>query len=282
MMNFIYELYQNDNFVLYLTIALVVLIILFVVVLFFGKRDQKLEETKRLQKIDIDAFKEEAKEKEKLEVKENIEKTNIESTITENNEDNLPLIENNNEEIKSETFSLSDNINDSQINVTTFEPIKNIEKESEEELELPKKVEENNIRKPLLDGDEESKPISFDELDKINFDESDLEKDLNELESIKNEFNKIKVPEVEKKETKAETKNYKASPQIFSSVFVNKEDSVSNSIKSEPNKPLLEEKNDELKKEKQEKDNISHEKLFTIIDDDADDIDLPSLKSSNN
>lgn len=282
MMNFIYELYQNDNFVLYLTIALVVLIILFVVVLFFGKRDQKLEETKRLQKIDIDAFKEEAKEKEKLEVKENIEKTNIESTITENNEDILPLIENNNEEIKSETFSLSDNINDSQINVTTFEPIKNIEKESEEELELPKKAEENNIRKPLLDGDEESKPISFDELDKINFDESDLEKDLNELESIKNEFNKIKVPEVEKKETKVETKNYKASPQIFSSVFVNKEDSVSNSIKSEPNKPLLEEKKDELKEEKQEKDNISHEKLFTIVDDDADDIDLPSLKSSNN
>ena len=68
MMDFIYELYQNDNFVLYLTIALVILIVLFVLVLIFGKRDQKLEETKRLQKIDIDAFKEEKKEETKLEV----------------------------------------------------------------------------------------------------------------------------------------------------------------------------------------------------------------------
>lgn len=281
MMNFIYELYQNDNFVLYLTIALVVLIILFVVVLFFGKRDQKLEETKRLQKIDIDAFKEEAKEKEKLEVKESIEENNTENEIIKN-DDNIFVTENNSEETKHETFSLSDKITDSQINITTFEPINNVENEDEEEIELPKKTEGNTSKRPLLDGDEESKPISFDELNKMNFDESDLEKDLNELESIKNEFNKIKVPEVEKKETKVETKNYKASPQIFSSVFVNKEDSVSNSIKSEPNKPLLEEKNDELKEEKQEKNNISHEKLFTIIDDDADDIDLPSLKSSNN
>ena len=47
MMDFIYDLYQNDNFVLYLTIALVILVILFVVVLFFGKKDQKLEETKK-------------------------------------------------------------------------------------------------------------------------------------------------------------------------------------------------------------------------------------------
>ena len=51
-MDFIYELYQNDNFVIYLTIALVILIILFVVVLFLGKRDKKLEETRKLQKIE--------------------------------------------------------------------------------------------------------------------------------------------------------------------------------------------------------------------------------------
>ena len=68
MMDFIYELYQNDNFVLYLTIALVILIILFVLVLIFGKRDQKLEETRKLQKIEVDnAFKEEKKDPVKLE-----------------------------------------------------------------------------------------------------------------------------------------------------------------------------------------------------------------------
>ena len=59
MKDFIYGLYQNDNFTLILVIALVVLIIAFVVVYFFGKKDQKLEETKRLQKIDLDAFKQE-------------------------------------------------------------------------------------------------------------------------------------------------------------------------------------------------------------------------------
>ena len=57
MKNFIYGLYQNDNFTLILVIALVVLIIAFVLVYFFGKKDQKLEETKRLQKIELDAFK---------------------------------------------------------------------------------------------------------------------------------------------------------------------------------------------------------------------------------
>ena len=66
MMDFIYDLYQNDNFVLYLTIALVILVVLFVVVLFFGKKDQKLEETKRLQKLELDTFKEEKTEPTKV------------------------------------------------------------------------------------------------------------------------------------------------------------------------------------------------------------------------
>ena len=66
-MEFIKNLYNSDNFTLYLTIALIVLVILFFVVLIFGKKDQ-LEETKRLQKIETDdAFK---KEPVKVEVKE--------------------------------------------------------------------------------------------------------------------------------------------------------------------------------------------------------------------
>ena len=46
MKDFIYGLYQNDNFTLILVIALVILIIAFVLVWFLGKKDQKLEETK--------------------------------------------------------------------------------------------------------------------------------------------------------------------------------------------------------------------------------------------
>lgn len=74
MKDFIYGLYQNDNFTLILVIALVVLIIAFVVVYFFGKKDQKLEETKRLQKIELDAFKQEENVPEKVEVKEELKK----------------------------------------------------------------------------------------------------------------------------------------------------------------------------------------------------------------
>ena len=85
MMDFIYDLYQNDNFVLYLTIALVILVILFVVVLFFGKKDQKLEETKRLQKIELDnAFKEEKELPEKIEV--DVKNDDVKEEVPVNNE----------------------------------------------------------------------------------------------------------------------------------------------------------------------------------------------------
>ena len=59
MMDFIYELYKSDNFVMILSIVLVVLVLLFVLVFIFGKKDQKLEETKRLQKLEMDTFKKE-------------------------------------------------------------------------------------------------------------------------------------------------------------------------------------------------------------------------------
>lgn len=58
MMDFIYKLYSYDNFTLYLTIILVILIVLFVLVYIFGKKDQKLEETKKLKKIELEKKKE--------------------------------------------------------------------------------------------------------------------------------------------------------------------------------------------------------------------------------
>ena len=68
MMDFIYELYKSDNFVMILSIVLVVLVLLFVLVFIFGKKDQKLEETKRLQKLEVDTFKKEKENDVKLEV----------------------------------------------------------------------------------------------------------------------------------------------------------------------------------------------------------------------
>lgn len=223
MKDFIYGLYQNDNFTLILVIALVVLIIAFVVVYFFGKKDQKLEETKRLQKIELDAFKQEEKVPEKVEVKDELKKEDeVKETINED------------------------------VNVTEFIP--DVKEEIEEEV------------KPLFkDHEEEEKPISINELSSDLEDEK-LENDLSSLESIKNEFNSINIPEVKEE---IEKPVFKPSPQIFSSVFVDKkeENIVSNNE---------EEHVTEIKKEQKPMD----AKLFSIIDDeDEEDIELPSLKN---
>lgn len=233
MKDFIYGLYQNDNFTLILVIALVVLIIAFVVVYFFGKKDQKLEETKRLQKIELDAFKQEEKVPEKVEVKEELKKEDeVKETINED------------------------------VNVTEFIP--DVKEKIEEEVNIPLKKEEEV--KPLFkDHEEEEKPISINELSSDLEDEK-LENDLSSLESIKNEFNSINIPEVKEE---MEKPVFKPSPQIFSSVFVDKkeENIVSNNE---------EEHVTEIKKEQKPMD----AKLFSIIDDeDEEDIELPSLKN---
>lgn len=233
MKDFIYGLYQNDNFTLILVIALVVLIIAFVVVYFFGKKDQKLEETKRLQKIELDAFKQEEKAPEKVEVKEELKK----------------------EDEEKETIN-------EDVNVTEFIP--DVKEEIEEEVNIPLKKEEEV--KPLFkDHEEEEKPISINELSSDLEDEK-LENDLSSLESIKNEFNSINIPEVKEE---IEKPVFKPSPQIFSSVFVDKkeENIISNNE---------EEHVTEIKKEQKPID----AKLFSIIDDeDEEDIELPSLKN---
>lgn len=233
MKDFIYGLYQNDNFTLILVIALVVLIIAFVVVYFFGKKDQKLEETKRLQKIELDAFKQEEKVPEKVEVKEELKKEDeVKETINED------------------------------VNVTEFIP--DVKEEIEEEVNIPLKKEEEV--KPLFkDHEEEEKPISINEL-ASDLEDEKLENDLSSLESIKNEFNSINIPEVKEE---MEKPVFKPSPQIFSSVFVDKkeENIVSNNE---------EEHVTEIKKEQKPID----AKLFSIIDDeDEEDIELPSLKN---
>lgn len=233
MKDFIYGLYQNDNFTLILVIALVVLIIAFVVVYFFGKKDQKLEETKRLQKIELDAFKQEEKVPEKVEVKEELKK----------------------EDEEKETIN-------EDVNVTEFIP--DVKEEIEEEVNIPLKKEEN-VRPLFKDHEEEEKPISINELSS-NLEDEKLENDLSSLESIKNEFNSINIPEVKEE---IEKPVFKPSPQIFSSVFVDKkeENIVSNNE---------EEHVTEIKKEQKPMD----AKLFSIIDDeDEEDIELPSLKN---
>lgn len=272
MMDFIYELYQNDNFVLYLTIALVILIILFVLVLIFGKRDQKLEETRKLQKIEVDnAFKEEKKDPVKLESansKTESEELEIPKKAKSIFDDTqvLPISK------EPETNSLeSRDEKDENVEVTSFKPAEETKKDLE-----PLKEEKVSKPKPLIDIEEESKPINLEQLEKNSFDDIslDLEKELSELESIKKEFNDIELPESKKEivkeeapkeETKKENKPYKSGPQVFSSVFVNKEKDEEKQVVAKS----------DIKKDERPKVN-----LFTIQDDEEE-IELPSLKSEH-
>ena len=178
MKDFIYELYQNDNFTLYLTIALVILIVLFVIVFFFGKKDEKLEETKRLQKIELDTFKKEEEAPAKLEVKE--------ETKPQEKEEIKPI----------------ETVNE-EVTVTEFKPSF---EDTDEEIELPKENVEVKVSKPLFsDHEEEESPISISELPEIKLDEKDeqLESGLSNLEAIKNEFDKIDIPEVKEEPKEA-------------------------------------------------------------------------------
>ena len=216
MLDFIYGLYKDEHFAIYLAIALVVLIVLFVVVLIFGKKDQKLEETKRLQKLEIDSFKEKEEEPQKVEVPKVKEEV-------------PPVVED-----KMELPSLASD----EVHATEFVPD-----------ELPK---ENISNEPLL-SEEESV---------INFDEEGLQKDLEELENIKREFSNIELPKME------EEKKEPSRPQVFSSVYVKKDEPVATQAPEVKNVAPVQ----------PEPPKAQSNGLF-YIEDDEDTIDLPSLKN---
>lgn len=207
MKDFLYNLYQNDNFTLYLTIALVVLVVLFVIVLIFGKKDQKLEETKRLQKIELEGFKEENKEPEKIEVpvKEDVPEPSV-------------------EEVKEEVAPVEDNTE--EVTVTTFEPeVKEDEPVVEEKDDTIVFTKDD---KPLFEAVEDEVPLNIPD---FGFDE--LESNLNSLEDIKKEFNNIELPDkVEVKEEEPILTESKPNTEVFSSVFVNNSDIPTNNEES--------------------------------------------------
>lgn len=264
MMDFIYELYKSDNFVMILSIVLVVLVLLFVLVFIFGKKDQKLEETKRLQKLVVDTFKNEKKNDDvKLEVP--ISKSVVPVAPVEVRTEPTPI-----EEEKP--------ISNEDANMVVFEPDEKpsiIPLEDEVENKIPV------MPKPLFsDNEEEESPISINDLPVLNEEDKKMQSGLNTLESIKNEFDKIEIPEVKdepliKEETSE--KVFKPSPQIFSSVYVNKNEESVTKLDDEGVKAK---DNDEVGMSIPEvnEEEVSN-KLFTIEDDD--DIELPTLKSDD-
>ena len=262
MMDFIYELYKSDNFVMILSIVLVVLVLLFVLVFIFGKKDQKLEETKRLQKLEVDTFKKEKENDVKLEVP--VSESVVPVAPVEVRTEPTPI-----EEVKP--------IGNEDANMVVFEPEEKpsiIPFEDEVENKIPV------MPKPLFsDNEEEESPISINDLPVLNEEDKKMESGLNTLESIKNEFDKIEIPEVKdepliKEETSE--KVFKPSPQIFSSVYVNKNEESVTKVNDEVVRPK---DNDEARKSIPEvNEEEGSNKLFTIEDDD---IELPTLKSDN-
>ena len=263
MMDFIYELYKSDNFVMILSIVLVVLVLLFVLVFIFGKKDQKLEETKRLQKLEMDTFK---KEKENDDVK-------LEVPVSESVIPVAPV------EVRTEPTPIEEvkPIGNEDANMVVFEPEEKpsiIPLEDEVENKIPV------MPKPLFSDNEEESPISINDLPVLNEEDKKMESGLNTLESIKNEFDKIEIPEVKDEpliKEEASEKVFKPSPQIFSSVYVNKNEESVTKLNDEVVKPK---NNDEVKMSIPEvnEEEVSN-KLFTIEDDD--DIELPTLKSDD-
>ena len=184
MKDFILKMYSNDNFTLYLTIALVVLIILFFIVLFFGKKDKKLQETQKLQKIN-DTFKEEKKEA-KLEieapeepkalpeqVKDEPEIKEEATVIAEPKEEkvNMTTVEPDLSHIVEEKQNDFEEINDSlEKELTELENLKrefnDIEipqkEEKQEEVEIKEEVKEEKAKPQVFSSVFVDKPIEDD------------------------------------------------------------------------------------------------------------------------
>lgn len=271
MEEFLNKLYSYEYFGIYLMISILVLIVLFIVILFFGKKDQKhreIEATKKLQQIDNDAFKEENLEN-KVEV----------NTLTQENLENDTIIVPSIETISNEANiveEIPEPVLPVQEEVTNIET--NIENENEvstdiNEVETP--IVETPTTDPKFDEDlVPMEPITTDVNEITPILEKVEEKPLvfNDLEVTSNEMpeasvNNIEVPviettepeikiEPEVEEVEVPTFNFEEimkdieetkteepvkGPEIFSSVYV-------------PEKELTEEPKEEVKESSSEMD----------------------------
>ncbi len=223
MEDFLNRLYSYEYFGTYLMISIAVLILLFVIILFFGKKDQKnreIEETKKLQQIKSeDAFKEE----------ENLSKVEVEDIKEPVKEENpsvnepviVPSIEE--EPLVSEVDTLP--------NIPTANEIENLTTS----IETVSELENNNLEKPILNAipnieeekvsegpvlePEEELPLVFDSSDAPQIPEFNLDEiisstvDTNNIEPAKEEIDSLtmEMPKIEEAPKPKE---------VFSSVFV--------------------------------------------------------------
>lgn len=144
-MEFLYKLYDKEYFGIMLFILITVLLLLFLIILFFGKKDEKkkLEETKKLELANADAFKEVDDNTKELKVPE------IEQPVVEENKNvSLDSNDNNNSNIANTKFETND-----VLNVQSFIP--------NSETSNVDNIADNNINiNDLFDEEDETKEVT--------------------------------------------------------------------------------------------------------------------------
>lgn len=295
MEEFLTKLYSYEYFSTYLIISIIVLIFLFIVILCFGKKDQKkreIEATKKLMQINEEAINDQFVMEENNKTKEDVleNDTIIVPNIGDINLDNNVILENNDEEIIPEPV-LPEVSNDHESPVIEDTPIVNINEENafkeesapevvevpkQEEFEYPEFNTVNNINEPVLSSNEE-KPFEFDDFNfngdvispKLPETNGDAVKETKEetipvkeeLKVPEFDFNKIvrNVEEVSKEETKR-------GPEIFSSVYAPVKEDV-----KESNQKAMESDDEEFDLPTLKKD----------VENETEDIDIPKLNDYN-
>lgn len=229
-MEFLYKLYENEYFGIGLFAIITVLLFLFLIILFFGKKDEKvrkLEETKKLELENINAFKEVEEMKEKLDIPV-IEQPIIKEEVIENKVEpsfDNPFVE---EPLKAELAEEFESVNEESVEDINFElpdltANKVEEPVNEENIFQTPVLEETMFEEPLKEEIVEEKP----ETDEIIFEE------INPFD-----MSSIQLEE----ETPAVVKPKVEAP--FSSVFVNEVQPVQEPIGEPIKEEIIEEHNE--------------------------------------
>ncbi len=227
--SFLIKLYSNEYFIYGLIGTIVLLIILFLIVLFFGKKDEKkrkLEATRELEKQDLNAF------------KETSPVVNVQTPVVENKVVENVIVENKPQEITPIIEPVVEQkVVEEPVNIVVEQPVINepvieaqpIEMPSVEPIIEPVGYQASKVDIPVETNVEPEFNFNFDKL------ANSIDQEIRDIE-VKTEKQVIEQPRVEpviKEENVtlnvgiSSPRVAEPSPNLFSSVYVNKEENVS-------------------------------------------------------
>ena len=254
-MDFLESLYSIENFGIYLFVIIGILVLLFLIVLFFGKKDQKkrkeLEEKLEQTKVSSQDSFAEVTPVTPVEVPE--------QKVEE--EKNMDSISVNNENVQEVSATSNDVLNSDLPSVSS---------ETEEGNEEPKKEFDfdalaDAINKELADMEKNMQEKNVEEVKKNDFKPIDLPQQITEPVHLQVE----EKPEISK-EVYVEPKQKPVMPSVFSSVYVNREKEEPKVQESKPIAPARPEIELPKKMDLPKKSGNSEEK--PILEEEKDDI----------